>query len=237
MHKRLLGSRDGGQAGRGAERWTVDALNVSGGRITGATARGPGGASRAIEADWFIVSMPSEQAAKLTSPAVVAADPKPADIAKLRQDWMNGLMSFLKKGLPLTPGHVNCMDSGRAVTSIGQAQFWDRDFRLHRVRRRHGPRLPVHDHLGLVHGRELQRQEGQGLHAPGGGRRDVGADQGPPQRRRQDRPHRRHAALPVPRPGHRRLRDRGRDQRRAAVHPAPRLGLPNEFDVLDTRWP
>ncbi|GII05117.1 hydroxysqualene dehydroxylase [Planobispora takensis] len=118
----------GGRGVRFDVGWTVDALNVSGGRITGATARDPRGASQTVDADWFIVSMPSEQAAKLMSPALVAADPKLADIAKLRQDWMNGLMFFLRKELPLTPGHVNYMDSGWAVTSISQAQFWSRDF-------------------------------------------------------------------------------------------------------------
>ncbi|GGO63993.1 hydroxysqualene dehydroxylase [Nonomuraea cavernae] len=104
--------------------WNVDGLTLSGGRITGATA-GPG---RTISADWFIVSMPSERAAKLVTPALVAADPRLAGIPRLRQDWMNGLMFFLKKEVPLTPGHVNYVDSAWAVTSISQAQFWKRDF-------------------------------------------------------------------------------------------------------------
>ncbi|MEU5878626.1 FAD-dependent oxidoreductase [Spirillospora sp. NPDC047279] len=108
--------------------YNVDALSVSGGRITGATATGPGGASAAIAADWFIVSMPCERAAKLLSPAVLAADPKLADIRSLRTDWMVGLQFFLKKALPLAPGHVNFMESAWALTSISQEQFWKRDF-------------------------------------------------------------------------------------------------------------
>ncbi|MGH3716304.1 MAG: FAD-dependent oxidoreductase [Micromonosporaceae bacterium] len=47
---------------------------------------------------------------------------------RLRTDWMNGLMFFLKQELPLTPGHVNYVDSPWAITSISQAQFWKRDF-------------------------------------------------------------------------------------------------------------
>jgi uncharacterized protein with NAD-binding domain and iron-sulfur cluster len=104
--------------------WTVDGLTLSGGRITGATA----GALGTISADWFVVAMPSERATRLITPALVAADPRLAGIARLRQDWMNGLMFYLKEELPLTPGHVNYVDSAWAVTSISQAQFWNRDF-------------------------------------------------------------------------------------------------------------
>jgi uncharacterized protein with NAD-binding domain and iron-sulfur cluster len=35
----------------------------------------------------------------------------------------------LRRRLPLTPGHVNYIDSPWAITSISQAQFWRRDFR------------------------------------------------------------------------------------------------------------
>jgi uncharacterized protein with NAD-binding domain and iron-sulfur cluster len=42
---------------------------------------------------------------------------------------MNGLMFYLRRRLPLAPGHVNYVDSPWALTSISQAQFWRRDFR------------------------------------------------------------------------------------------------------------
>ena len=109
--------------------WRVDALAVGGGRITGASARDAGGQARPIQADWFICAMPSERAAELMSPAVVAADPKLADIARLRQDWMTGLVFFLREPFPLVHGHVNYVDSPFAVTSISQQQFWDVDLR------------------------------------------------------------------------------------------------------------
>lgn len=112
-----------GQGVRFNVGWEVDALTLSGGKIVSAAAGG-----RPIDADWFIVAMPSERAARLVTPALVAADPRLAGIPKLRQDWMNGLMFYLKKEVPLTPGHVNYVDSAWAVTSISQAQFWKRDF-------------------------------------------------------------------------------------------------------------
>lgn len=103
--------------------WAVDGLNLVNGKIASAASAG-----RTIDADWFVVSMPSERAAKLMSPALVAADARLGNIARLRQDWMNGLMFYLKQEFPLTPGHVNYVDSAWAVTSISQAQFWKRDF-------------------------------------------------------------------------------------------------------------
>lgn len=108
--------------------WTVSGLTYTGGKITGATATDGNGAARSIDADYFIVSMPCDRAARLLNDAILDADPSLAGIAKLRTDWMNGLMFYLKKELPLTPGHVNFMDSAWAVTSISQEQFWKRDF-------------------------------------------------------------------------------------------------------------
>ncbi|RJL34579.1 FAD-dependent oxidoreductase [Bailinhaonella thermotolerans] len=109
--------------------WTVDGLTVGGGGITGATARDGRGAAQRIEADWYVAALPCERAARLMTPAVLEADPALAGIARLRQDWMNGLMFYLREEVPLTPGHVNFVDSGWAITSISQAQFWARDLR------------------------------------------------------------------------------------------------------------
>ncbi|MGP4022334.1 hydroxysqualene dehydroxylase [Actinomadura sp. 3N407] len=102
----------------------VDSLEVSDGKIVGAGVSG----GSTISADWFVVAMPCERTAGLLSSDVLAADPSLAGIRALRTDWMTGLMFFLKKKLPLAPGHVNYGDSTWAVTSISQEQFWKRDF-------------------------------------------------------------------------------------------------------------
>jgi uncharacterized protein with NAD-binding domain and iron-sulfur cluster len=111
--------------------WTVTGLTMASGRVASATARNTAGATQTINADWFICSMPSERSAQLiaNSPGVVTADPKLADIARLRQDWMNGLMFYLRTDMPITHGHVNYVDSPFAVTSISQKQFWNIDLR------------------------------------------------------------------------------------------------------------
>lgn len=108
--------------------WTVGSLAYTGGKIQSAGATDSAGTAQTISADHFIVSMPCERAARLLSPAILAADPSLKGIARLRTDWMNGLVFFLTKELPLTPGHVNYMDSAWGVTSISQEQFWTRDY-------------------------------------------------------------------------------------------------------------
>ncbi|MER6809287.1 FAD-dependent oxidoreductase [Spirillospora sp. NPDC000708] len=107
--------------------YNVDSLQISGGAVTGAGVTANGNSST-VAADWYIVSMPCERAVKLLSDDVLKADPTLAGIKGLRTDWMTGLQFFLKKKLPLAPGHVNYGDSAWAVTSISQEQFWKRDF-------------------------------------------------------------------------------------------------------------
>jgi uncharacterized protein with NAD-binding domain and iron-sulfur cluster len=97
--------------------------------IAAVTVRDPAGQTRAIAADWFLSAIPVERFAQLLSPEVLAADPSLQRTRQLRTQWMNGLMFYLRRKLPLTPGHVNYIDSPWALTSISQAQFWQRDFR------------------------------------------------------------------------------------------------------------
>lgn len=107
----------------------VESLHMAGGRVVSATIRDPSGQARRITADWFLSAMPVERFVRLLSPEVLAADPRLERARWLRTDWMNGLMFYLRRRLPLTPGHVNYVDSPWAITSISQAQFWQRDFR------------------------------------------------------------------------------------------------------------
>lgn len=109
--------------------WTASSIQMGSGRVAGVTVTNGTGASTSVTADWYICAMPSERAAPLMSPAVVAADPKLANIARLRQDWMTGLVFFLREPYPVVHGHVNYVDSPFAVTSISQQQFWNVDLR------------------------------------------------------------------------------------------------------------
>ena len=103
---------------------TVESLTMSGGRISSATVRLPGGATEQVNADWFISAMPVERARQLWSPQVLAADPKLAGLDDLLTEWMNGIQFYLREPVPILRGHLSYVDSPWALTSISQAQFW-----------------------------------------------------------------------------------------------------------------
>jgi uncharacterized protein with NAD-binding domain and iron-sulfur cluster len=42
----------------------------------------------------------------------------------LQVNWMSGILYYLKSDAPMAPGHVIYLDSGWAITSISQNQFW-----------------------------------------------------------------------------------------------------------------
>ncbi|MFV9427785.1 hydroxysqualene dehydroxylase [Rhodococcus aetherivorans] len=108
--------------------WAAEALEISGGRITGArVVDGSGNRARA-EADWFVAAMPAERAVSLWSPEILAVDPGLERMNALVTDWMVGIQYFLRRPTPITPGHVAYLGSPWALTSISQAQFWRGDF-------------------------------------------------------------------------------------------------------------
>ncbi|WP_245996878.1 FAD-dependent oxidoreductase [Streptomyces armeniacus] len=105
--------------------WTVEELALGGdGRISGGRAGGPGGESRAIEADWYVCAMPVERARKLWSPALRRADPALARMDRLRTEWMNGIQFYLDRPTPVLNGFVDYLDSPWALVSLSQAQYW-----------------------------------------------------------------------------------------------------------------
>jgi uncharacterized protein with NAD-binding domain and iron-sulfur cluster len=106
--------------------WTAKALQMTGGRVSGARVRDRQGITRTVAADWFVCATPLERTARLLSADVLAADPRLEGIRRLRNDWMAGLVFYLRRPLPLAHGHVNYVDSPFALTSISQAQFWRR---------------------------------------------------------------------------------------------------------------
>ena len=71
-------------------------------------------------------AVPCEKLAAVLTDDVIEADPQLANIGLLRTEWMNGLMFYLKKRVDVTKGHVNFVDSGWAITSISEEQFWKR---------------------------------------------------------------------------------------------------------------
>src|SRR5215213_4099230 len=97
----------------------VEALHLAGGRIDGATAGG-----RRIRADLYVAALPVEVMRQLASPALRAAEPRMGGLDRLVTRWMNGVLFYLDRDVPLVNGHAIYIDSEWSLTSISQKQFW-----------------------------------------------------------------------------------------------------------------
>src|SRR5918998_1695361 len=106
------------QAGGRADR-AVDALHVAGGRLEAATVAG-----RRVTADHYVAALPVEVMRQLASPALRAAEPRLKGLDRLVTRWMNGVLFYLDRDVPLVNGHAIYVDSEWSLTSISQKQFW-----------------------------------------------------------------------------------------------------------------
>ncbi|HWM10923.1 MAG TPA: FAD-dependent oxidoreductase [Solirubrobacteraceae bacterium] len=97
----------------------VQGLTVSGGRIAGVTT--PAGT---VTADHYVAALPVEVMRSLAGPPLRALEPKLAALDRLVTRWMNGVLFYLDRDVPLVNGHAIYIDSEWALTSISQKQFW-----------------------------------------------------------------------------------------------------------------
>ena len=97
----------------------VDALHLASGRISGATVGG-----RTVHADHYVAALPVEVMRQLASPALRAAEPRLKGLDRLVTRWMNGVLFYLDRDVPLVNGHAIYIDSEWSLTSISQKQFW-----------------------------------------------------------------------------------------------------------------
>jgi uncharacterized protein with NAD-binding domain and iron-sulfur cluster len=108
----------------------VEAIESQGRRVTGISGHavdeaGTPGAAFVDSADYYIAAVPVEvlreriaiDELKRRSPALAALD-------ALQVRWMNGIMFYLQRDVPLVHGHTIYIDSPWALTSISQRQFW-----------------------------------------------------------------------------------------------------------------
>ena len=84
----------------------------------------PRRAPSACIADYYVAALPVERLRLLLSPALRAAEPRLARLPRLVVRWMNGVMFYLDRDVPLQHGHAIFIDSEWALTAISQAQFW-----------------------------------------------------------------------------------------------------------------
>jgi uncharacterized protein with NAD-binding domain and iron-sulfur cluster len=77
-----------------------------------------------IDVDLVVSAMPVERLLDLLTPELIAAEPAFTRLSRLRTRWMNGVVFYLARDVPIVRGHVIYMDSPWALTSISQPQFW-----------------------------------------------------------------------------------------------------------------
>ena len=102
----------------------VQAIHCRNGRVAGVTVVAEG---RALEkaADFYVAALPVEVMRLLVGDELKHAEPRLAGLHRLRTRWMNGIMFYLDRDVPLVRGHTIYIDSPWALTSISQAQFWE----------------------------------------------------------------------------------------------------------------
>jgi uncharacterized protein with NAD-binding domain and iron-sulfur cluster len=77
-----------------------------------------------VKADYYIAAMPVEQLDPLVTPEMREAEPALAGLKRLITRWMNGVIFYLDRDVPLRHGHALFIDSEWALTAISQKQFW-----------------------------------------------------------------------------------------------------------------
>ena len=97
----------------------VEAIHLRDGRVDAVTA---GGA--AVAADHYVAALPVEVMRQLASPALRVLEPRLGGLDRLVTRWMNGVLFYLDRDVPLVAGHAIYIDSEWSLTSISQAQFW-----------------------------------------------------------------------------------------------------------------
>jgi uncharacterized protein with NAD-binding domain and iron-sulfur cluster len=102
---------------------TVAGIACQGGRVAAVTVQTPAG-TEVVTADYYVAALPVERLRLLISNELRAADPALANLSRLAVRWMNGMMFYLARDVPLQHGHAIFADSEWALTAISQAQFW-----------------------------------------------------------------------------------------------------------------
>jgi uncharacterized protein with NAD-binding domain and iron-sulfur cluster len=101
----------------------VQAIHLRDGRVTGVSIVAQG-RPFVDTADFYIAAVPVEVMRLLAGDEMKQAEPRLAGLHLLRTRWMNGIMFYLDRDVPLVHGHSLYIDSPWALTSISQAQFW-----------------------------------------------------------------------------------------------------------------
>jgi uncharacterized protein with NAD-binding domain and iron-sulfur cluster len=107
----------------------VTAIRFTNGRIDGITVK-QNGVEHRDTADYYVAALPVERVVDFLSLRMRHADKMLDNLSTgydsqaLQTKWMNGIQYFLKKDVPVVPGHMLFIDSEWSLTAISQRQFW-----------------------------------------------------------------------------------------------------------------
>jgi uncharacterized protein with NAD-binding domain and iron-sulfur cluster len=101
----------------------VQGIHMSGASVTHVTVTA-NGRPFDDDADFYVAAVPVEVMRPLATDEVKEAEPRLAGLSALRTRWMNGVMFYLDRDVPVVHGHSLYVDSRWALTSISQRQFW-----------------------------------------------------------------------------------------------------------------
>jgi uncharacterized protein with NAD-binding domain and iron-sulfur cluster len=101
----------------------ITGIDCDGQKITGVTVNS-GGATERVVADYYLSALPVECLRRLLTPELCGGEPRLEKLERLLVRWMNGVMFYLERDVPLQRGHTIFIDSPWALTAISQAQFW-----------------------------------------------------------------------------------------------------------------
>ena len=79
-----------------------------------------------VTADFYLAALPVEVLRTVAGPPLRRLEPRLAALDRLVTRWMNGVLFYLDTDVPIVHGHTIYIDSEWALTSISQAQFWER---------------------------------------------------------------------------------------------------------------
>ncbi|HJR79530.1 MAG TPA: FAD-dependent oxidoreductase [Anaerolineales bacterium] len=108
----------------------IDTIHYDGREVTGVTLRREDETTFDDRADYYILAVPVEQAARLFAEkrhaGLLQADPVLKGVIELGKQvaWMNGIQFYLHQDVPMIRGHMIHIDTEWSLTSVSQAQFW-----------------------------------------------------------------------------------------------------------------
>jgi 15-cis-phytoene desaturase len=102
----------------------VKEIRFAGGQIQKVVVADEHDVKRDVQADWYVSALPFEIMRDFVTPEMIQADQRLAGLRQLEYRWMNGIMFYLRRDVPLVDGHTIYIDSPWALTSISQRQFW-----------------------------------------------------------------------------------------------------------------